>query len=274
MLGKDMAIPDQQGQLRYLTGKVTAVAVRSNELAGTRYAVYQTTLEPDFWPMMRDRNFRIFQQQSVPDIVKTLFSEYNVKIEDKLTRRYRLWKYCVQYAESSFHFISRLMELEGISYLFRHDQDGHTLALMDDYVQAKAFPGYEVIAWHAQQSGGAVNEEGISQLQARHVVTSGLYSTDDYDFRKPHAWMLQALQNPVSPTPGEINVYDWPGRFVEHSDGESYALIRKQAWQAEQLQVQGTATATGIAPGHTFTLIKSPNAADNAQWLVVGALRI
>ena len=121
-----VAVPGQWGQERYLSGKITAVTVRAEDLGETRYAVYQTTLEPDFWPMMRDRNFRIFQQQRVPDIVAKLFSEHNVKFEDKLTRSYRQWDYCVQYAESSFHFISRLLELEGISYLFRHDKDGHT----------------------------------------------------------------------------------------------------------------------------------------------------
>ena len=96
MLGKNMtvAVPGQWGQVRYLSGKITAVTVRAEDLGETRYAVYQTTLEPDFWPMMRDRNFRIFQQQRVPDIVAKLFSEHNVKFEDKLTRSYRQWDYC------------------------------------------------------------------------------------------------------------------------------------------------------------------------------------
>lgn len=64
LLGQDMTvvIPAQLGSERYLSGKVTAVSVRSEELDGTRYAVWQVILEPDFWPMMRDRNFRIFQQ--------------------------------------------------------------------------------------------------------------------------------------------------------------------------------------------------------------------
>ena len=199
LLGQPMTvtIPTQTLNPRYLTGNITAVAVRSEEIDSKRYAVYQLTLEPDFWAMTRDRNFRIFQQQRVPDIVKTLFSEHNVKFEDQLTRSYRQWDYCVQYAESSFDFISRLLELEGISYLFRHDKDGHTLVLMDDYTRAIPFPGYEVIAWHATSGGGVVKEEGVSQLTASHVVTPGLYSTDDYDFRKPHAWMLQTMQNPV-----------------------------------------------------------------------------
>ncbi|KMK01258.1 type IV secretion protein Rhs, partial [Pluralibacter gergoviae] len=95
------------------------------ELSGTRYAVYTLTVEPDLWPMKRDRNLRIFQGQTVPQIVKTLLGEYQVNIEDRLTGSYRTWEYCVQYQESSFAFISRLMELEGIAYHFKHEADKH-----------------------------------------------------------------------------------------------------------------------------------------------------
>ncbi|MDK9986242.1 phage late control D family protein, partial [Enterobacter asburiae] len=54
---------------RYVNGKITRVAVSAVELTGTRYAVYQLTVEPDLWPMKRDRNLRIFQGQTVPQIV-------------------------------------------------------------------------------------------------------------------------------------------------------------------------------------------------------------
>ncbi|HAS0829884.1 TPA: type VI secretion system tip protein VgrG, partial [Enterobacter hormaechei subsp. hoffmannii] len=85
---------------RYINGKVTRVAVSAVELTGTRYAVYQLTVEPDLWPMKRDRNLRIFQGQTVPQIVKTLLGEHQVNLEDKLTGSYRVWDYCVQYQES------------------------------------------------------------------------------------------------------------------------------------------------------------------------------
>ncbi|GLR08563.1 type VI secretion system tip protein VgrG [Mixta theicola] len=258
-------------QERYLTGKITAISIREDEIEDNRYTVYQITLEPDFWPMTRDKNFRIFQQQRVPDIVKSLFAENNVRIEDRLSGSYRQWDYCVQYGESTFDFISRLLELEGISYYFRHEKDGHTLILSDDTTATGTFPGYETIPWHAQAGGGAIDEEGVSQLKARYVVTPGLYSIDDYDFRKPHAWLLQALQNPVSPDPGKIDVYDWPGHFIEHTDGESYARIRQQSWQAGQQQIRGTGTATGIAPGYQFTLTGAPNDTDNRALLVISA---
>ncbi|MEN4658495.1 type VI secretion system Vgr family protein [Pantoea agglomerans] len=256
---------------RYLNGKITRVAVRSQELSGTRYAVYELTVEPDLWPMKRDRNLRIFQSQTVPQIVQTLLKEYGVNVETRLAGSYRVWEYCVQYQESSLEFISRLMELEGIYYFFRHEADKHTLVLCDAPDQHQAFPGYETIAYHVTPSGGVVTEEGISQWSLAESVTPGIYSTDDYDFRKPNAWMLQARQNPASPVPGTVDVYDWPGHFVDHSHGESYARIRQEVWQAEHHSVSGSGTATGIAPGFTFSIINAPHFSDNGEYLVTSA---
>ncbi|HDR2411361.1 type VI secretion system tip protein VgrG [Enterobacter cloacae complex sp. P3B] len=256
---------------RYINGKITRVAVSAVELTGTRYAVYQLTVEPDLWPMKRDRNLRIFQGQTVPQIVKTLLGEHQVNVEDKLTGSYRVWDYCVQYQESSLDFISRLMELEGIAYHFSHDADKHTLVLTDAATQHQPFSGYEVIPYHQTPSGGSTDEEGISQWALEDSVTPGIYSLDDYDFRKPNAWLFQAQQNPASPKPGSIDVYDWPGRFVDKGHGEFYARIRQERWQVEHQQIQATATAAGIAPGHSFTLTNAPFFSDNGEYLVTAA---
>ncbi|WNI62538.1 type VI secretion system tip protein TssI/VgrG [Enterobacter asburiae] len=256
---------------RYINGKVTRVAVSAVELTGTRYAVYQLMVEPDLWPMKRDRNLRIFQGQTVPQIVKTLLAEHQVNVEDKLTGSYRVWDYCVQYQESSLDFISRLMELEGIAYHFSHEADKHTLVLTDAATQHQPFSGYEVIPYHQTPSGGSTDEEGISQWALEDSVTPGIYSLDDYDFRKPNAWLFQAQQNPASPKPGSIDVYDWPGRFVETGHAEFYARIRQERWQVEHQQIQATATAAGIAPGHIFTLTNAPFFSDNGEYLVTAA---
>ncbi|WP_373963654.1 type VI secretion system Vgr family protein [Kosakonia sacchari] len=264
-------IPTQGTGTRYINGKITRVAVSAVELSGTRYAVYQLTVEPDLWPMKRDRNLRIFQGQTAPQIVKTLLGEYQVNVEDKLTGSYRTWDYCVQYQESSLDFISRLMELEGIAYHFRHEADRHVLVLTDAATEHQPFSGYETIPYHQTPSGGSTDEEGISQWALEDSVTPGIYSLDDYDFRKPNAWLFQARQNPASPQPGSIDVYDWPGRFVEHGHGEYYARIRQERWQVEHQQIQGTATAVGVAPGNTFALYNAPFFSDNGEYLTTEA---
>ncbi|HDS4947791.1 type VI secretion system tip protein VgrG [Klebsiella aerogenes] len=267
-----VTIPTQNAlSSRYFNGKITRVAVSAVELSGIRYAAYQLSVEPDLWPMKRDRNLRIFQGQTVPQIINTLLSEYQVNVEDKLNGSYRVWDYCVQYQESSFAFISRLMELEGIAYHFRHEAGKHTMVLTDSATQHQPVSGYETIPYHQTASGGITTEEGIGQWALEDSVTPGIYSLDDYDFRKPNAWLFQARQNPASPSPGSIDVYDWPGRFVDHGHGEFYARIRQERWQVEHQQIQASATAVGIAPGATFTLTNAPFFSDNGEYLTTAA---
>ncbi|CAI0986125.1 Uncharacterized protein conserved in bacteria [Serratia rubidaea] len=275
MLGQPITLTiPTQGLLsapRYLNGKVTSVNVHSADINGARYAVYTLTMESDLWPLKRDRNQRIFQNQRVPDIVKTVLGEYGVQMEEQLSGSYRSWEYCVQYQESSYDFISRLMELEGIYFFFRHEADKHTLVLHDAPQQHQPFSGYEAIPYHATPSGGSTGEEGIGQWAISERVTPGIYSIDDYDFRKPNAWLFQARQNPSSPQPGQIDYYDWPGHFVEHGDGEFYARVRQEEWQAEHQRISATATALGIVPGCTFTLLNPPFASDSGEYLVLSA---
>ena len=267
-----VTIPTQNAlSSRYFNGKITRVAVSAVELSGIRYAAYQLMVEPDLWPMKRDRNLRIFQGQTVPQIINTLLSEYQVNVEDKLNGSYRVWDYCVQYQESSFAFISRLMELEGIAYHFRHEAGKHTMVLTDSATQHQPVSGYETIPYHQTASGGITTEEGIGQWALEDSVTPGIYSLDDYDFRKPNAWLFQARQNPASPSPGSIDVYDWPGRFVDHGHGAFYARIRQERWQVEHQQIQASATAVGIAPGATFTLTNAPFFSDNGEYLTTAA---
>jgi len=256
---------------RYLNGKVTAVGLSSQELNNNRYSVYQLRLEPDFWPLMLERNQRIFQNQRLPDIIKTLLTECGVNVEDKLTGNYRVWEYCVQYQESTFNYISRLMELEGIYYYFRHELGKHTMVLTDSADQHQPFTGYEAIPYQYSASGGATSTEGIAQWNVSNRVVPGLYSINDYDFRKPNAWLYEARQNPSSPQPGQIDVYDWPGRYVERSDGQNYARIRQEEWQSEHQRISGTSTAQGIAPGYTFTLYNAQQASENREYLTIFA---
>lgn len=265
LLGKSatVTLPTQNGLAsRYLNGKVTRVAVSPVELSGTRYAAYTLTVEPDLWPMKLDRNMRIFQGKTVPEIVKEVLNEYQVKVDDKLTENFRIWDYSVQYQESSLDFISRLLEQEGIAWHFRHSEESHTLVLTDAGSQYQPFEGYETIPYHQTSSGGSTTEEGISQWSMENRVTPGLYSLDDYDFRKPNAWLFQARQNSAAPQPGTVDVYDWPVRYVDHNQGEAYARVNQERWQVEHQQTFGTGTATGIAPGHIFQLINAPFAED------------
>ncbi len=270
LLGKPVTVtvplPGLVSAPRYFNGKITAVSVGSQALNDTRYAVYTLTVESD--PRQEPAHFSGTDGAADGENGAGRLRGDGGRSAARALPRLGILR---AVPGNSFEFISRLMALEGIYWYFRHAADSHTLVLADAAEQHTPFPGYESIPYHVTASGGTTSEEGLTGWFATERVTPGLYSTDDYDFRKPNAWLLHARQNPASPSPGQIDVYDWPGHFVDHDHGEAYARIRQQAWQAEHRRISAGGTASGLAPGHTFTLTKAPHPADNGDYLILSA---
>jgi len=111
-------LPDHR--TRYSNGIVSRFAHTDFDGA---MATYGATLVPWTWSLIRTTDCRIFQEKTVPDIVKEIFREHGyTDFQEFLAGElYRPWNYCVQYRETDFAFISRLMEQEGIYYYFKHE---------------------------------------------------------------------------------------------------------------------------------------------------------
>lgn len=117
------------GENRYFNGFVSQFSQAG--MHGNLF-VYRATLRPWFWFLTRTADCRIFQNKTVPDIIKEVFRDEGFSdFEDSLSGTYREWDYCVQYRETDFNFISRLMEQEGMYYFFKHEDGKHTLVLSD-----------------------------------------------------------------------------------------------------------------------------------------------
>ncbi len=132
---------------RYFNGYITEFRYLGQT---DRYARYQATLRPWFWFLTRTSDCRIFQEKKVPDIIKDIFQEHGMSdVEYRLRGTYREWEYCVQYRETDFNFISRLMEQEGIYYYFEHFEDKHMLILTDEVSTHTPFPQFETIPYYS-----------------------------------------------------------------------------------------------------------------------------
>src|ERR1700743_986981 len=130
------------GQAQYLNGVVTFFSQSGQSSNGQ--TTYFARLEP--WSALLRMNMeqRIFQNQTVPQIVEAIFSKLGLSdYKDALTGSYTAREYCVQFGETTFDFISRLMESEGIFYFFTHTASAHTMVLADD---ARAFPALPGVA--------------------------------------------------------------------------------------------------------------------------------
>lgn len=200
-----------------------------------------------------------------------MLGQYQVKIDNRLSYDYRIWGYCVQYQESDFDFISRLMEHEGIYYYFTHQQDGHTLVLADAPAAHQELAGYASIPYQLAEGGLVENKDSINSWSVSDAITPSLYSLDDYDFRKPRARLLEARQNPASFAQDKAEVFDWPGRYTDHAHGQFYVKVRQQEFEAQHEQMSGEGNSQGIAPGYRFQLTQAPRMEDNRAYLVVSA---
>ncbi|WP_256099020.1 type VI secretion system Vgr family protein, partial [Variovorax sp. SG517] len=122
VLGKPLTLEIQTAGSgpRYLNGQVIRFSMIGRDGGTERHTVYRATVRPWLWYLTRASDNKIFQNKSVVEILEEVFGDYGFAFEKQLSGSYRQWEYCVQYNESDFAFVSRLMELEGIYYWFKH----------------------------------------------------------------------------------------------------------------------------------------------------------
>ncbi|WP_336292652.1 type VI secretion system Vgr family protein [Cronobacter dublinensis] len=273
LLGKPVTIEIRNSSLtpRLLNGDIIRLSQEGQDENGERYYRYRATLCPALWYLTQNRDFRIWQEKTVPEIIRALLNEYQIPFELQLSGEYRNWGYCVQYNESDFDFISRLMEHEGIYYYFRHESESQTLVITDSPFKHRPLQGYDIINWNIPANKTPANAEGIHSWRISGAITPSLYSHDDYDFRKPRARLFEARENPRSFAARKAEIYDWPGRYTDHQHGQNYVKVRQQELESKHEQMSGSANSLGIAPGFTFRFAGAPRREDEGEYLTVRA---
>ena len=270
LLGKPMSLALELpgGSRRHFHG----IVARCSQGAGAgQFASYQVTLRPWLWLLTRTSDCRIFQNQKVPDIIKQVFRDLGFSdFEDALSRSYREWEYCVQYRETSFDFVSRLMEQEGIYYWFRHERNRHILVLSDAYGAHQSPPNYASVPYYPPTLEQRERDHFYDWHMAREVQ-SGSLSLNDYDFQRPGARLEVRSNIARSHAAADYPLYDYPGEYVQSQDGEQYARTRIEALQARYERVRLRGRARGLGSGHLFKLSGYPREDQNREYLVVGA---
>lgn len=269
LLGKPMSLSlqlDGSGE-RHFHG---IVARCSQNVDQGQFASYQVTLRPWLWLLTRTSDCRIFQNLSIPQIIKQVFRDLGFSdFEDALSRPYREWEYCVQYRETSFDFVSRLMEQEGIYYFFRHEQGRHVLVLADAYGAHTSAPGYASVPYYPRNEQQRERDH-IHDWHLAQEVQPGSLELNDYDFQRPSARIDVRSAMPRPHTAGDYPLYDYPGTYVQSEDGEHYARTRIEALQTLHEQVELAGNARGLGSGHLFSLTGFSRQDQNREYLIVG----
>src|SRR5215469_18625668 len=132
LVGKNITLRifDREGKQRYWNGFVSRFSQGPRD---RRFTSYHAEMVPWLWFLSRTADCRIFQNKKVPDIIQKIFEDLGFKdFQFRLYGSFTPRDYCVQYRETDFNFVSRLMEEEGICYYFKHEQGKHVLVLTND----------------------------------------------------------------------------------------------------------------------------------------------
>ena len=292
LIGQSMTVEVTQGKdkTRYFNGFVTRFA-----LVGTsgRLARYEVTLRPWLWFLTRTADCRIFpdkaksQKLTAPKIIMEVFREHGfTDFDDHLQEKYKEREHCVQYRETDFDFVSRLMEEEGIYYYFKHDNGKHALVLCDSYSSHDTIPGYESVPYFPPGNEASHERDHLFEWAVAKSVQTGMYALRDYDFELPKK-NLEVKSSVSREHPhAKLEYFDYPGAFVDPADGEKdakqnnsdlkqayekFAKNRIEARQARHERTRGTGNVRGLAAGALFKLEDFPRADQCREYLVVTA---
>jgi type VI secretion system secreted protein VgrG len=271
LLGQTISVTLQlpEGKERNVHGYVTAFEFVAH---GRPAALYKATVRPWLWLLTQTTDCRIFQNQSIPDIVKQVFRDNDFEdFEDCLSGEYSAKEYIVQYRESDFNFVSRLLEETGIYYYFRHTADAHTLVLADSYAAHEATSGYETLPYYPPDDHRSALEEYVDDWRLVQSITPGSVALRDFDFERPRANLTALTSSSKDYVHSDFEVYDYPGDYLVRSHGEDLARLRLEQRQKTFERADGRTNARGLVVGALFSLTEHPRDDQNREYLVTFA---
>ncbi|GIB02094.1 type VI secretion protein VgrG protein [Vibrio cholerae] len=237
---------------------------------GHRHTFYSLTLVPALERLSLRSNSRIFQQQSVPEIISILLQEMG--IEDyafALKRECAQREFCVQYRETDLQFLHRIAAEEGLVYSHLHEAQKHTLLFTDSSDSqpklAKPVP-YNALA------GGEINLPYVVDLQFKTTAQVSHTELKDYSFKKPAYGFTQRTQGKdIAYQQPNYEHFDAPGRYKDDASGKAFSQIRLEYLRRDALLADAKSDEPLLLAGVRFDLQDHLDLAMNRDWLVVQA---
>lgn len=276
LIGKSVTVTvqDQFQNGRFLNAIVTDFAFLGGDQRQTQYRLH---LAPWLALTQYSADCRIFQNMSIVDIVSQVLGNYPFPLKKKLADSYPKLTFTVQYNESDFQFVSRLLERAGIAYYFEHDEQSHTLVLADLMSVYTSLSNHSTISFRAPDKLSIAKEETISRWNPGQRIVPGSFATGDYNYRAPFANLGQTGTGTFAPKQhafDELAVYKWQGQgyYGDRQPGADIVKLKQdqqqQKYQGIELDSDVRALAIG-ATGHSFTLQDHPLGAMNQEVLLL-----
>jgi type VI secretion system secreted protein VgrG len=244
---------------------------------------YEATIVPWLWFLTRTADCRIFHsamtdapdEMTVPGIIKKVFKDHGFDdYTPSLTGTYRKMDHCVQYRETDFNFISRLMEQEGIYYFFEHEDEGkkHKLKLVDAMSAHSEYPDYGSIKYRASADTADARGNILSWCRMKQLQP-GAYKVNDFDFKRPKTPLLGGGTKDRNHANSTFEMYDFSANYADEEPGDygdRYGKLRIEELQAQHDVIVGQTDCPGIVCGAKFKLEDHPRSDENGNYVIVG----
>lgn len=269
VVGQKVSISLQRpdGSLRYISGYVSRFTQGATD--SRLFTHYHAQVVPWLWFLTREADCKIFQNMAVPDIISQVFNAFDFKdFRLSLKSSYPQLEYCVQYRETSFNFVSRLMEECGIFYYFDHTTQGkHTMVLADQSSNLPACPSSPIS--YDLQVGGLTDPEVIDSWHVAQEVRTGKYSVTDYNFTTPSTSLMANDPTVVDLSASQpLELYDYPGLHTTKDQGDTVAKVRMQEEEASYMVVSAAGNPRALMSGYSFELKNHYRSDQNTNYVV------
>jgi type VI secretion system secreted protein VgrG len=258
------------GTGRFFHGVVSRV-VRWDSGKGPQRHRYRVTVVPRLWMLRHISRSRIFQEMTIPEIVQKVLKEARVEHKLSLQGNYGPREYCVQYRESDFDFVSRLLEEEGIFYHFQHTEDAHLMVLNDASMTCQAMAGEARLVFR-EPSRMVAESESVHELSAKLEVQPGAVTLRDFNFVRPA--MDLTAGSKAEKAEHALEIYDYPARYEDAGKGKSLAKVRLEELRARVEMLTGGSNCRRLLPGYTFDMEKHPVAELNRSYLLLSVRHV
>jgi type VI secretion system secreted protein VgrG len=278
VLGKhcSIAIKTPNDQRRYFDGiLIEATFLEAVHLInGQTIYAYSLVLRPWFWLLSHRADCRIYHNKDVKEIIQDVFQRagFSGDVDLKLQESYPKLEYCVQYCETDFAFVSRLMEEFGIYYFFEHSDRKHKMVLVDNKSAHTSVPTLDggKIPYRDRLQESDNKQELLSSWTSGRQFRTGKFALNDYDYLKPNADLKGEAEGHENYEKSKFEIYDYPGKYVDRSVGEKLARVRLEAEQCADHRRHAAGEAVSLFPGGKITLSDN-NAEPKTDFLVVNA---
>lgn len=226
---------------------------------------YHLSLVPRLTYLGHRINQRIFQHQSVPQIITQILKDHSIlrdAFEFRLGSEYPEREYCVQYAESDLAFIQRLCAEVGIHYHFHHSPEGHLLVFGDDQT---VFPKLPEPTLYLPGSGMSAGAPAIQRFNVRVETRASVVTRRDYNFEKPRLSLESRSDGEQRPV---LEDYLFPGQFSDRETGKQLTRRALERHVADYRQAEGSSDESSLVCGHFLQLTEHPRSDWNDLWLL------